>query len=111
MATGFQLTAIIFIFSYSPAIVQNKTKQGVIKTVQVNEPYKAEKNVIPLTKNAEVHAVNASKNTMANHNFSWKRTQPEMNFGTGTGRAVTKTENGMPALASFTNFTEIVISR
>lgn len=101
MATAFQITTIIFIFTYTANPVQNKIKQGTIKASQVVEPYKAEKSLMPQIKTIS-HSFNTLKNNAVNHNFSWHTAQSEMM--PGTERAVTKRERIIPAAASFSNF-------
>jgi hypothetical protein len=102
MATAFQITSIIFIFSYSATPVQNKIKQVVTHKVEVRVPYKAQQQLPP---NTGAQTVTTSANKAAAPNFYWKTVQPEMMIG---NRAVIQTEKPGTAIAGFSNFIETV---
>jgi cytochrome c oxidase assembly protein Cox11 len=104
MATAFQVTAIIFIFTYTTTPLQNKNKQATIEASKVAEPYKAENSLMPQIKTIS-HSFNTPKNNTVNHNFSWRTAQSEVIPGT---RAAIKRESIIPVVASFSNFNQPV---
>lgn len=110
MATAFQITSIIFIFSYSPSPQQGKTNEEFIKTAQVSESSKTGKPVMPQAITAVTYAVHVSKNAVAaDRNFFWNAAGQQMI--TGAEPVPVKQQNAFPALASFSNFTETLLAR
>jgi hypothetical protein len=107
MATAFQITSIIFIFSYSASPKQGEVKNSKVKTIQVSPAGQASnQNVIMQTSHVLQQAATISRSKAAEHNFSWRALQPEIMIGETNNPA--KRNNTAPGVTSFANFTETV---